>query len=511
LQSPFQDKENFEIEFRSNDFPDLTEMIRFPKDLLEKSIYSFLGSVSDEGIINAKYYFCNPTFRELKRTYHLENKDIRDTDQFRTNGNLRRPTCGGFGFRFYVWDLELWTLKESIGMKAYKTFIQPNTGIRIYRDNFRVWPYGEKGNDWLDLNKRRVNNPAQCLSNNQIMGIIEVTQERNPALRDKTDREGFLESQEYKDFCSLVETTISELEVLRRKDKDKTDKMRERKVGKKIDETLDEIEKLRKKIQLNNHGELYDKNIDAVERAHENYVTNTVQNLLVMAGVGIAALMPAHEVQIQLKDLKPILGTLKEQVKLIGLGGKLVEKFDDVDRIIGILWEVSNGALELAKREHKVFSLRSVVEFSLKIKGPELKRESISYEVIEKEKISLKGYPNLVMTAVNNLIDNSIYWLQKKAENRKIRITIKRNNLGQPSIVVSDNGPGIDPSDLDYLGEAFFTRKPRGTGLGLFISNRCMQANNGTIDFGFYPHDPDYLQGANVSLVFEVQEGESNK
>jgi nitrogen fixation/metabolism regulation signal transduction histidine kinase len=74
-------------------------------------------------------------------------------------------------------------------------------------------------------------------------------------------------------------------------------------------------------------------------------------------------------------------------------------------------------------------------------------------------------------------------------------------------IVVSDNGPGIDPSDLPFLGEAFYTRKPKGTGLGLFITRRAMEANDGKLDFGFYPNDPDYLTGANTVLVFEQEKG----
>jgi nitrogen fixation/metabolism regulation signal transduction histidine kinase len=55
------------------------------------------------------------------------------------------------------------------------------------------------------------------------------------------------------------------------------------------------------------------------------------------------------------------------------------------------------------------------------------------------------------------------------------------------------------------LGEAFYTRKPKGTGLGLFISKRVMEANNGVVEFGFYPNDPDFLQGANVILAFEIE------
>ncbi len=84
-----------------------------------------------------------------------------------------------------------------------------------------------------------------------------------------------------------------------------------------------------------------------------------------------------------------------------------------------------------------------------------------------------------------------------------MKITLKRNADGNPTIIVSDNGPGLNPEDIPYLGDAFYTRKPRGTGLGLFIPRRSMEANGGKIDFGFFPTDSDYLPGANVLLIFE--------
>lgn len=502
LQAPFLGKENFEIVFASNDYPEASKQAQFPTNVFKKSIYSFHGSISREGIlISGKYHFLNPAFRKLERSITIEKKDIRDFEYFKK----RYPTFGGFSFQFYVWDLDPITLKETISRKTYYTFIEPHTGVRIYRDKFRVWPYGEKGTDWLELDSRRVNNPSKCLSNNQVVGIIEIDYDNNPELRDKTDREGLIENLEYKDFQSLVLSAINELEILRRQDKDKIDKIRERKVGKKIDETLDELEKIRRKIHEKGHADLYSKNIDSIERAYKKYKINIVERLYVSAGIGIAALMPAHEVQIQLKDLKPAVKGIKEDMIRFGFGGRMMEKFDNIDRIMSILWDVSHGALELTKREHKGYSLRSVVETSLKIKGYELKRDEIEVETVEKENIRLKGYPNLVITAIINLLDNSIWWLQKNLENKKLKITIKRDMDKNPIIIVSDNGSGIDPVDLPYLGDAFYTRKPRGTGLGLFISKRAMEANNGKLDFGFYPNDPDYLEGANVLLIFETE------
>lgn len=504
LQSPFGKKGNFEIELISNDFPKVNEEAKFPKDVLKRAVYSFSGTVSKEGILKAQYRFLNPVFKELQREFEIEGKDVRDPKDFKNGRMMRQPSCGGFGFEFYVWDLDPSTMRETISREAYLSFVRPHKGIRIYRDDFRVWPYGKEGNDWLELDRRRVNNMPKCLSNNQIIGIVEISHKNNPSLTDKTDREGLIENIQYSDFRSLVLTTINELEILRRQDKTKIDNMRERKVGKKIDATIDEIEKLRRKILKNGHLDIYATSLKSLENAHNNYKINVVEKLYVAAGIGIAALMPAHEVQIQLKDLRPILTSLKNEMIRIGFGGKIIERFDDIDRIINILWDVSHGALELTKREHKSFSLRSVVDFSIKNKRQELERNGITIEIQEKEKIAIKGYANLVMTAIMNLLDNSIWWLQKSFDKRKLKITIKRDTNNFPNIIVSDNGPGIDPADLPFLGDAFYTRKPKGTGLGLFISNRCMEANSGRIDFGFYPHDPDYLQGANVHLIFEV-------
>jgi len=508
LQSPFSERENFSIEFISDDFPDIEKEAKFPKKILKRAVYSFSGDVSDEGVLTAKYKFKNPAFPNLQRDENIDRKNIRDPDHFRIGTSFRKPRCGPFHFELYVWDLDPATLNETISKKIYRDYIQPHTGINIYRDDFRIWPYGEEGNDWLDLNKRRVNNPPKCLSNNQIIGIVEVSYDTNPSLRDKTDREGLIENEGYRDFRSLVITTMNQLEILRRQDKTKIDNMRERKIGKKIDETLNEIQRLRRKISKNKHDDLYMEHTDSIERAHLNYRENIVERLYVAAGIGIAALMPAHEVQLQLKDLRPILKSIKEDTVRLGLGGKITERFADIDRILGIMGEVSEGALELTKRELKTFSLRSIVEFSIKNKQQEFERNQINVIIDEKENIEIKGYQNLAMTVIMNLLDNSIWWLQQRTEDKLIKVTIKRDLNDNPNIIISDNGIGIDPVDLPYLGDAFYTRKPRGTGLGLYISKRCMESNNGRIEFGFYPNDPDFLEGANVIMVFK---GEGEK
>src|SRR5207244_2982164 len=85
----------------------------------------------------------------------------------------------------------------------------------MYRDGFRVWPYGASGDDWLELNQRRVNNPTMRVSTNQIVGIVEISQEHNPELRDRTSREGLIDTTAFHDLKALVLGAIASLEEQR--------------------------------------------------------------------------------------------------------------------------------------------------------------------------------------------------------------------------------------------------------------------------------------------------------
>ena len=88
-------------------------------------------------------------------------------------------------------------------------------GINIYRDGFRVLPYGEPRNDWLRLDLRRVQNPTMRLSNNQIMGYVLISADKNPQLHDQSNREGLIEGPALDDLRELVKMVLAELETRR--------------------------------------------------------------------------------------------------------------------------------------------------------------------------------------------------------------------------------------------------------------------------------------------------------
>ena len=111
-----------------------------------------------------------------------------------------------------------------------------------------------------------------------------------------------------------------------------------------------------------------------------------------------------------------------------------------------------------------------------------------------------------IVTAILNLIDNSNYWLLHRPSARKIIIAAESTASDEVRLTVSDNGPGIRDAP-ELLVEPFYTRKPDGSGLGLYIVDRIMKAHRGRIEFlDKWTIPKGILEGANISLVFPPAE-----
>ena len=102
-----------------------------------------------------------------------------------------------------------------MGIRDFRRSIRELSGISLYREGFRILPYGEPDNDWLRLDRRRVNNPPLRLSNNQILGVIQLTADGNPELQDQTNREGLVTNDAYEHLAVVVTDILAYLESRR--------------------------------------------------------------------------------------------------------------------------------------------------------------------------------------------------------------------------------------------------------------------------------------------------------
>lgn len=81
-------------------------------------------------------------------------------------------------------------------------------GIKLYRDKFRVKPYGDKDADWIGLDKWS-RDQSIVPGNTQIIGLVTIGKESNPNIEDTTSREGVINRKEFFDLIKFVTTCIN--------------------------------------------------------------------------------------------------------------------------------------------------------------------------------------------------------------------------------------------------------------------------------------------------------------
>jgi len=85
--------------------------------------------------------------------------------------DLSLHQIGRIDFEFWLYDRDPQLIRAvTDDIKGLKDYLDDNGGIRIYRDGIRVYDFGEPGNDWLNLDIRRVNTPTAKTSNYQMLG-----------------------------------------------------------------------------------------------------------------------------------------------------------------------------------------------------------------------------------------------------------------------------------------------------------------------------------------------------
>jgi C4-dicarboxylate-specific signal transduction histidine kinase len=203
LQSPHQGQNaiDFQIVLRCPDYPAYQDVSS--SDILTHAHYTFEGAVTKAGLLDYEYACHHPAVPE--RFVAVDNYDLMPAaraEMFTVGKNKAGP----FYLNFYVWDRSLEYLHQSSVSRAD---LDAMAGVSIFRDRLRVLPYGEPGNDWLDLDKERINAPSERIGNQQIIGFVEVFQEETPELRDKTNREGLIDNAAFRDIRALVRAAIN--------------------------------------------------------------------------------------------------------------------------------------------------------------------------------------------------------------------------------------------------------------------------------------------------------------
>jgi signal transduction histidine kinase len=476
--------------------------------VLETATYRIESTIDRDGYLSGSYQFSRPDLPQLSRKEELQQR-IHDPDQFAfdpVTRKPRQPSCGPFRFQLYAWDLASGDKKAVFADTGnYEVVVKPNSGVRVFRDGFRVLPYGNPDDDWLSLDGRRVTGSfEEHVSRNQIIGVVEISGQDNSMLRDKSDREGLIDNEPFADFKSLLLGAIRIFESQRVRDRTLLKKFLKRTREARIDrvrQTLTKVEELiekspeaKDKVVLNEVRTL----LDNAKKDIFETIEETEEPLLVAAAIGLTYMIPTHEVRRYLHDMQRTLARLANQ--------KVSSQFDAdlqlVRRFARRADEVVAGVAKVFQRGRMTtISLRSVAEEAAKIMQDRMSANQIRLESHVSD-VKIRGSERLLMVVLLNLIDNSSYWLKEvDPANRQINVVVSSMEDGSPVLIVSDNGPGL-ADEISVLSQPFITYKSDGMGLGLYIADRIALSHGGRLR-SFEKEEVEHLlDGASVGIAF---------
>lgn len=405
---------------------------------------------------------------------------------------------------------------------ARKAWLGRNVGVKIYRDKFRVRPYGENGDDWLHLGDRYASNPIGAgqrrggyhLRQNQIVGAVEISRVNNVFLQDKSGREGLQENI----VVDLFKDVLLGIIGLMEKDRN---------------EVMYNLSQLYltshpKGVAITNADEVIkngDTSPEAIKKISAGYQAikfdieekeSELRLLRNLASTGLVISSFSHELKnisdlsrSRSEDIRCAMENVmsEEDVASLGLSVydnpySLINDLRDQDKKIRSWLDFSINSIHRDKRARKTFSMANYFKhfkFTWQTVMNDLNIELIISGFSDEMKIS--AFIIDLDTIFNNLLSNAIYSIKEKKSmsNRSVHITGYEDN-DNVIITFEDSGLGLNDLYKEHPSEifnAFETSKhdeegnKSGTGLGLYIVKSTLAQ----------------YQGATVSLMLPYNNG----
>jgi hypothetical protein len=518
--SPFKAPKEFDVTLRApgreGDFAGLPSI----KQILGRAFWRFTFALNEDGF-SWEYSFENQLTGVKIENRHAsgdnESLPLDDDGDDSAEEALPRPRSrrsksdkvsvdaaflqgiGPVSGEFYVFDRDREVLSRMVESDLLSKFLTENGGVRVYRDGIRVYNYGERGDDWLGLDLRRVNQPSRRISRNVVLGAINIELGASTGLIEKTNREGFVENETFARLRRIALAAISALEAEREPDKERLRKALGKGEPEEKFDAQPPIAKLRREAKKLGVDTQLETHIRRIEQEFDS-LRQTLLNIG-MSGVGLAVVF--HEIDRGVRELYAAIREGGNSPALEQRARELSELLDGFSTL-------------LRKSDTKLLHASSVIRQARDIAAPRFRYHKTSLEspvlTGEQDDFEAEMPRGLVLGAITNLIDNALYWLRVRhpdtpdgttQPSRKIYIGTTLDLEAGPAIVIADNGPGFrDPPEL--LAKPFFSRRPDGMGLGLYYVALAMEIAGGSVQF---PSAADIglseeYSGAVVALVF---------
>ncbi|MGJ4789452.1 sensor histidine kinase [Leptospira koniambonensis] len=489
------------------------------------------------------------TFSQLLKGF----KDIDEDNEF--------SNIGVFSFTFYFLkraystpDADRFFYRKFMSNER-KDWLDKFGGIKLFRDNFRVRPYGEARDaafDWLGLGNRKSTSPAGVAKREggyrvepeNVAGAIKISRLTNVNFEDKSSREGLQDNKTFQIFKQLLASIINVFEEDRSYiaremadfDNLRYGPERDMKAAEDLAKRILETSRAKKKDKEFSKKTRYsDKETDNYQDREKEILASKIESqeevieklkeeqkvLRGLASSGIVLASFSHD----LSKLNDVLSSRIDKLRNL-LSSKLtesayenveerknpffqLEKIKKQDLKIQNWLNFSLGATRKDKRRRKQLFLKKYFSDLSSDWNTVLENRGIKLDVSNIEDLDLRVYEIDFDSIFNNLLVNSIdaFTILKANRGRLIKITALSTRK-DVIIEYSDNGPGIskDIIEPNKIFEPLFTTKrnpftgeEEGTGLGMWLVKSIVSENDGVVKILF----PNY--GFGIRIIFPVK------
>ncbi len=510
LISPFVKENEFQITFNNNVDQEFNGVVETSYD--DAAELSIEASYDGEG--NTLTY----TIINNNTGAQKQNKKIIKLSQLTQdslNKEISTLSCGPVNLQILFFSRSSnFSKSKGLSQSDLRKFLDVNAGIKIYRDDVSVKPFGyykEPGGDWLGLAQRRERDPAGLsrstykVASYQLVGAVSVGRDTNPWLTDGSSREGLVENEAFNDLRNLTVSCVYLIEQYRHRQSllEKKNKVKTQTSLEKVEEVKQDFDELKSELtELHGTKTIDEYTKGKIERVVEKfesasqYIGEVIDENRVFRGlatIGISTAVFGHETQSTISRLKSQINsaynalTLKDPVDIIRATARLKEAEDSAYHVSK--WgQFALSRVKKDKRTRKQMDVDKIV-FKLLDEISDVFVNSNITLIKNIEPVVSKVFVMDIESILLNLLTNA-YAFAGNSETKTVRVELKphenKNGIKGFSLTVADSGPGVDEDMLDTIWEPLVsTKKDRfgydtGTGLGLTIISNTVNDLEGS-------------------------------
>lgn len=379
-------------------------------------------------------------------------------------------------------------------------------GFAVYRDGFRVGQTGGMEDDWLEWDGKALKTKGFMLNRYQTVGTVSISSKRNPRLIDAANRERLVSCPEQtllvgllgdiivKDLRSHIDA-IKQVEVKQAiAEMSAEESLKRSEVS--LANTLTTVEEIAASLPSSLQPKLEEvrrtlqSQIEYVEtiRSGLQLARETRVELLELANIGLVVEIVVHELTRLTQSTGDLLLNMRRataaDAATMDLIDNLQSQIKATSKRISSVDVLSPSGRNRRERFNVVAQLRTVVSgFEARFQ-----RHAVGCEVLvdgepaTTQIFEVRLVRGLIAQVLENLLTNSVYWVQqglKRGEERR-HIVVELDTRASV-VMVTDNGPGIDPSHAESIFRPYFSMRRRGKGLGLYIARELVEYHGGRL------------------------------